>query len=187
MCLVRLSYGQRLLRDTSRPPLLELLPGSFDRAELMSLGGGTDELPASDNPPTLSCTEAQEHSIREYTIEPIQNDLVINWLTWTKQSKRLLTPYHQSYPLYRKPKSKIATTPSRNKRRSTPKTARVRNRKENWYRDTCSWYHQKTLLGLEAGLYPLPPAYAITFALYKNTNVKDIIAPYEIVFSSGSI
>ena len=79
MCLVRLSYGQRLLRDTSRPPLLELQPGLFDRAELMSLGGGTDELPASDNPPTLSCTEAQEHSIREYTIEPIQNDRVINW------------------------------------------------------------------------------------------------------------
>ena len=43
------------------------------------------------------------------------------------------------------------------------------------------------MLGLEAGLYPLPLAYAITFALYKNTNVKDIIAPSEIVFSSGSI
>ena len=33
----------------------------------------------------------------------------------------------------------------------------------------------------------MPLAYAITFALYKNTNVKDIIAPSEIVFSSGSI
>ena len=97
-------------------------------------------------PPTLSCTEAQEHSIRKYTIEPIQKDRVINWANIDNRPKDFSLSCHQSYSLCRKPKSKIATTPSTNKRRSTPKTARVRNRKEYWYRDICSGDHPQTLL-----------------------------------------